>query len=57
MGRAFFYNRDEFEAQYRDYIQRGLTPVQALRRVQANEEEDRREYEKWAESMAWEEEQ
>ena len=60
MSRRFFYSKEEFEAQYNDYIKQGLLPAQALRRVQANEEEDRREYDEWldqqnADRYDWEE--
>lgn len=49
MSHKTFYSKDEFESQYQDYINQGLTPAQALRRVQQNEEEDREEYERWKE--------
>mgnify|MGYP006272474289 CR=1 FL=1 len=45
--RRFFYSKEEFESQYQDYIDRGLSPAEALTRVQANEQEDREEYERW----------
>ena len=42
-----FYSKEEFQSQYEEYLAQGLSPAQALRRVQDNEEEDRREYEQW----------
>jgi hypothetical protein len=42
-----FYSKEEFQAQLDELIEQGLSPAQALKQVQMNEDEDRREYEEW----------
>lgn len=44
-----FYNKEEFQIQYEDYLAQGLNPADARARVLENEEEDRREYDEWRE--------